>query len=130
MFHRDGKFFDGAGGVRDFLILLRCAGLHFVGGDENVIGAGGDFHGSLADALENFSEVVKHVVDGVCDVAEGIIGDFAAKREFTARNLVDDGKEFGDAALQRLAGFLVGVGFGDFRDGAIQVLRNIAKLVI
>src|SRR6266567_1823822 len=130
LFHRDGKLFDGARRVRDFLILLRCAGLHFVGSDENVVGASGDFHGSLADALENFSEVVEHVVDGVRDVAEGIVGDFAAKREFAARDLVDDREELRDAALQRLAGFLVGIGFRNFRDGAIQVLRNIAKFVI
>jgi len=44
--------------------------------DENVVGAGSDFHGRFANALENFGEVVEHVVDGVRDVAERVAGDF------------------------------------------------------
>src|SRR5271166_1648723 len=100
LLHGDGEFFDGAGGVGDFLVLLGGAGLHFVGGDKNVVGAGGDFHGGLADALEDLGEIVEHIVDGIGDVAEGIVGDLAAEGQVTASDLVDDGEEIGDAALQ------------------------------
>ena len=99
LFHRNGELFDGARGVGDFLVLLRRAGLHFVGGNENVIGARGDFHGGFADALENFSEVVEHVVDGVRDVAERVVGDFSAQGQVTTRHLVDDREQLRDAAL-------------------------------
>src|SRR6202043_1680915 len=111
LLHRDGKFFYGAGGVGAFLILLGGPGLHFVGGDENVVGAGGDLHGGLAHALKNLGEVVEHVVDGVRDVAEGVVGDLTAKRQVAARDLVDDGQELRDAALEVVVGFLVAVGF-------------------
>src|SRR5207253_7324709 len=112
------------------VVLLGGCGLHFVGGDWNVVGASGDFHCSLANPLENLGEVVQHVVDGVGDVAASVVGDFAAQCHFTARNLIDDRKKLRDAALQRLAGFLIGVSFGDFRDSAVQVFRNVAKLIV
>jgi len=129
LFHRDGEFFHGAGGVGDFLILLRGAGLHFVGGDKNVVRASGNFHGGLADAFENLHEIVQHVVDGIRDVAERVVGDFAARRQVAASHLVDDVQQFGDATLQRLASFLIVVGLRDASDGAIQVFRDVAKLV-
>jgi hypothetical protein len=110
--------------------LLSGAGLHFIGGDENVVGAGGYFHGGLANALENLGEIIEHVVDGVGDVAEGVVGNLAAQGQFAARNLVDDGQQLGDAALQRLAGFLVAVGLGDLGDSAIQILRDVAEVVV
>src|SRR5262249_27345969 len=130
LFHGDRKLFHGTGGVGDFLVLLGCAGLHFVGGDENVVGARGNFHGSLTNALKHLGEVVEHVVDGVGHVAQGVAGDLAAHREFAAGNLVNGGEKFRDAALQRLTGFLVAVGFRDFSDGAIQIFRDVAEVVI
>src|SRR5205823_4253032 len=112
------------------LVLLGGAGLHFVGGDENVVGARGHFHGGFANALENLGEIVEHVVDGVGDVAESVVGDFAAQGELAASDLIDDREEFGDATLQIFAGFLIGVGLGDFGDSAIQVFGDVAKLVV
>src|SRR5205085_2980728 len=106
LFHRDGKLFNSARGICDFLVLLSGAGLHFIGGNKNVVRAGGDFHGGLADALENLGEIVEHVVDGISDVAQSVVGDFAAQRQIAAGNLVDDGQELGDAALEILVGFL------------------------
>ena len=130
LFHRYGEFFDGAGRVRDFLVLLRRAGLHFVGSYENVVGARGDFHRGFANALENLREVVEHVVDGVCDVPERVIGDFAAQRQIAARNLIDDREQFGDAALQVVASFLVAGGFRDASYGAIQIFGDVAELIV
>ncbi len=130
LFHRNGELFDSAGRIGDFLILLRSAGLHFVGGDENVVGARSYFHRGFADALENLGEDVEHVVDGVRDIAERVVGNFAAQRQIAARDLVNDGEQLGDAALQVVAGFLVAGGLGDASDGAIQVFGDVAKLIV
>jgi hypothetical protein len=130
LFHRDGELFDSARGVSDFLILLRRASLHFVGGHQNVVGAGSNFHGRFANALQHLSEVVEHVVDGIGDVTKRIVGHFSAQGQFAARHLIDHRKKFSDAALQIFAGFLIGVGLGHFGDGAVQVFRNVAELIV
>ena len=80
LFHRNRQLFHGARRIGDFLILLRRAGLHFVGRHKNVVGARCDFHGRFAHALKNLREVVEHVVDGVRDVTQRVVGDFPAQR--------------------------------------------------
>ncbi len=130
LFHRDGELFDSARGVSDFLILLGCASLHFVGGHKNVVGAGSNFHGRFANALQHLSEVVEHVVDGIGDVTKRVVGHFSAQGQFAARHLIDHRKKFSDAALQIFAGFLIGVGLGHFGYCAVQVFRNVAELIV
>src|SRR6267154_2273926 len=106
------------------------AGLLLGGGDQDVVGARGDFHGGFAHAFENLGEVVEHVVDGVRDVAEGVVGDLAAERQVAAGHLVDDGEQLGDAALEMIAGFLVAGGLRDASDSAIEIFRDVAELIV
>ena len=73
LLHRNRELFDGADEV--FVISWSCCVApvgHIVRGIENLVGARADVDCGLADALENFGEVVEHEVDGVDDVAEGV----------------------------------------------------------
>src|SRR5207245_11810924 len=90
----------------------------------------GYFHGRLAHALQDLSEVVEHVVDRVRDIAQRVIGDLAAQRQVAARYLVDDAQQLGDAPLQGVIRILVARRLGDLGHGAVQVVRNVDQLVV
>src|SRR4029077_11899246 len=77
----------------------------------------------------NLGEVVEHVVDGVGDVAERVVGDLSAQGQIAARDLVNDRQQFGNAALQMVAGLLVAGGFGDASDGAIKIFSDVAEFI-
>ena len=80
--------------------------------------------GGLAHALENFGEVVEHEVHGVDDVAERVVGDFAADGQVAAGHLIDRVEQVGDAALERILRLLVRDGVGDLRGAAIEVFGD------
>ena len=66
---------------------------------------------------------------GVRDVAQRVVGDFAAQGQVAARHLVDDRQQFRDAALQRVVRFLVARGLEHFSHGAVQIVGDVAELI-
>ena len=53
------------------------------------------------------------------DVAERVVGHFAAQGQIAARHLIDDRQQVGDAALQCVAGFLIARGLRDLGHRAV-----------
>ena len=86
-------------------------------------------NGGFANALENFREVVEHEVHGIHDVAERVVGHFAANGQVAARNFFDGIQQVGNAALEGILRLLVSDGMGDFRGAAVEILGDEFKFV-
>ena len=109
--------------------MLGGAGGHFLGGNQNRVGAAGNIDRGLAHALQHLGEVVEHVIDGIHHVAQRVVGHLAAQRQVAAGDLAGDGQEFGHALLQRVLRFLVEDGARDFVGGAVKIFRDVTEIV-
>ena len=99
LFHRHRQLFHCGGSIGDLLVLLNGAAGHIFRGEQYFVRAGGNVNGGLTHALEHLHEVLKHVVHGINNVAERVVGNPPAQREITAGNLAYNRKEFRNALL-------------------------------